>query len=145
MEQERVHYRRYTPSRLSQPETNNLRKKNQLQREEGSGFRDKLIVQGIISAVILAVVLVMGLVDHPRAESVRTNLASAISDQTTPDQVVVEVRRLLSLDDDIYPAYSEYAEPAIRIDEDLLRELLDWTAEEDLKSIAPEPTAQPEL
>ena len=112
---ERVHYRRYTPSRLyDAPKAQNrplvpdsISAQSAVAdtagwpgsakpMKESSGFREKLIIQGIISAIILAAVLVLSIVDNPHAMSVRGNLSQAISGHITAEQVAVEVNRFLA-------------------------------------------------
>ena len=95
---ERVHYRRYSPSRLH--ETNQQRPELPVSYKNGtgtpSGFREKLIVQGIISAIILAVVLALNIVDNPQAINIRNNLNQAISGHITAEQVADEVNNFLT-------------------------------------------------
>ena len=103
---ERVHYRRYTPSRLhshQRPQpvmeydepSHTTPKPKQSETSESGGFREKFIVQGIISGVILAVILVFSMVDDPQVANIRANLSLALSDHITAEQVSIEVRRLL--------------------------------------------------
>ena len=102
---ERVHYRRHMPSRLHSPkqhlqpvieyETTVNSKPKQSDTQESGGFREKFIVQGIISGIILAVILVFSMVDDPQVVNIRANLSQALSDHITAQQVAVEVNRLL--------------------------------------------------
>ena len=101
---ERVHYRRHTPSRLHNHKPVLDRGAYHVQHNptpvqpashESGGFREKLIVQGIISGLIFAVVLALGMMDNPQAASIRINLNQAISDHITAEQVATEVHRFL--------------------------------------------------
>jgi len=106
MKMDRVHYRRHTPSQLHTsrpaPERSSYQVHNKNQhtqstapQSENGGFREKLIVQGIISGVIFAVILILGMVDDPQAVSIRANLNQAISDHVTAEQVSTEIHRFL--------------------------------------------------
>ena len=184
---DRVHYRRYTPSKLQRSlppgaaERNAYREQNsQYQRPvaaEGAdtdGFREKIIVQGIISGIILAVVLVLNMADNPWASDLRGNLGGAISYHITAEQLAFEVRRVLGdgsalggqnvyIDNpdsvpmeglmlpqetaDVQlgaPAPGEHT-PSGRIDEDVLREIIGRAEGDDLQTTAPEPILLPEL
>ena len=103
MQMERVHYRRYTPSRLQGQQRShrilddNLSNVRPVKRSgaEKIGFREKLIVQGIISGIILAVVLVLSMIQGSQVMVIQTNLNKAISEHITAQQVAREVNRFL--------------------------------------------------
>jgi hypothetical protein len=125
--------------------------------EPKEGFKDRLVAQGIISGIILMVVLILRLTDHPYAVDVRASLNNALSGTVTTEQVADEVRRLLAIGEETVlpvqipvqlPVQSEVPEEAepfatTRIDEDVLRELSEWT--DDLQPTAPDPMDLPEL
>jgi len=96
---ERVHYRRYTPSKLQgQPQPISDQKLLYAQppiKSEKIGFREKLIVQGIISGIILAVVLALSMIQDPQAMRIRVDLSRAISEHITAEQVAGEIHRFL--------------------------------------------------
>ena len=106
---ERVHYRRYTPSKLhNEPhdfeiesdyrhESNNERNHNyQNDKQNGqNSFVEKLIVQGMISGIILAVVLLFGIIDNAHTANIRRDLSHALSGNITAEQVAGEVNRFL--------------------------------------------------
>ncbi|MCL2421167.1 MAG: hypothetical protein FWD03_04850 [Defluviitaleaceae bacterium] len=103
---ERVHYRRHSPSQLRTTPPAAERKSYHVPHSptpapsssaspEKASFREKLIVQGIISGIIFAVVLALGVIDNPQAAIIQTNLSQAISDHITAEQVAVEFNRLL--------------------------------------------------
>ena len=108
---ERVHYRRYTPSKLHsyrQPQPisdHNLQQHVQPEqppKPERIGFREKLIVQCIISGIILAVVLAISMVHNPQIISIRNGLNQAISEHITVEQVAAEVHRLLGNEHQVF-------------------------------------------
>jgi len=166
---ERVHYRRYAPSKLNssapQPErVTEYYSEAYPEAEEKGGFLEKLIVQGIISGVIFAVVLVIGMLDNPQAVGIRNNLSEAISAHTTAEQVAAEVRRFLGEEDlsalageavyiesvpepalPVIPAIPDTQITAPRIDEEMMREVFGESEGDDLQTTAPEPIALPEL
>jgi len=143
---ERAHYRQYTPSRMngySEPPP-----------EEPSGFQEKLIVQGIICGILLAVVLALGFTESTWTLGVKTSLQQAITDNITAEQVAEEVRRVLGSEtqlagvavhtEEVYEAH----ETTGRIDEDVLREIIGFTEDSEgdsLQTTAPEPIILPEL
>jgi len=132
-------------------------KDNKDDTPETISFREKLIVQGIISGIIFTVVLVLNLTDHPQAANIVTNLNQAISGNITIEQVAIEVRRFLgedlgdadtpigydALEFQSLPIEGQTVAP--RIDEDMLREIFGWTDSDDLQTTAPEPITLPEL
>jgi hypothetical protein len=133
-----------------------MQEENERQEDRaGHGLRDKLIIQGIICAVMLAAVMVLCLIDHPRAAAVRVSLSSAVAGNVTAGQVTEEIRkRFFNREPDEInleaPPAEVIAAPVLhtvpRIDEDVLHELHSRTADDDelKKSSAPEPTAMPE-
>ena len=165
---ERVHYRRHTPSKLGQndgePQKYEPRTSNPVEAE-GNEFVEKLIMQGIISGIILAAVLLINLIDSPMTMGIRNSLNEAITEHITAEQVATEVRRFLGdpmpatyVDyDTTIPIYTPTTEPIVnpnielsprdnpRIDEDMLREILGYTEIDDLQSTAPESIIPPEL
>ena len=162
---ERVHYRKYTPSKLHTAYTPPERPA--ARPAPPSDFREKLIVQGIISGIIFAVVLLITVVDNPLVSGIRGNLGQAISSHITAEEVAGEISRFLGDIGDIplpgAPVYVETAPtipeapvvsdlpaapvmpetPTGRIDEDMLREMLGDT--DDLQTTAPGPMTMPEL
>ena len=100
---DRVHYRRYTPSRLRsslpEPEPSGGFADDHFDQQSigprepvTKSYLEKLIVQGIISGIILAVVLAVNMTDHPR---IQTSLNQAISSHVTAEQVAAEFNRFL--------------------------------------------------
>lgn len=135
---DRVHYRRHTPSRLHSDfheperpkdrsihrpmfqnhENSHFTRQIKPDKPDKAGFREKVIVQGIISGIIFTVVLVLNLADHPQASNITNNLNQAISRNITLEQVAVEVRRFLGEDFPFLgePAYIESADTPIGYD-----------------------------
>ena len=173
---ERTHYRQHTPSRLytSRPmadksEEHNVRQYPSTRHSETAastgGIREKLIVQGIISGVILAVVLAFSLTDNPQTTAILINLNRALSTHITVEQVVDGINRFLeeSLPFEWEAAYTENLsifEPESlpteytplegqltvpRIDENMMRELLGESENDYIQTTAPEPITLPEL
>ena len=165
---ERVHYRRYAPSRLEPNVVRQAPVHSTQAAESGSScsLAEKFIIQGIISGIILAVVLFLSIVDNPHAMGIRGNLSQAISGHITAEQVAAEINRLLELPVEGLPilpapAYAEeipqftepealpYAEMPVdaapRIDEDIFREIFGYTDGDNLQTTAPEPMIIPEL
>ena len=153
---ERVHYRRHMPSKLHNrhiPERPPARHVVHTENppEERANITEKIIVQGIISAIILSVVLVLSIVDNPRVEGIRENLGHALSANVTTEQVAAEISRFFEIPVDIGPVYVETPAErpaeimAPRIDEDMLRELFGQDDGESLQPTAPGPIMSPEL
>ena len=113
---ERVHYRRYTASKLhsSLPapervgERNAYRERYMVNQHAGlakmakeaevadsGGFREKFIVQGIICGIIFAVVLLINMTENAWALDLRASLSEAITYHVRAEQVASEVRRIL--------------------------------------------------
>jgi hypothetical protein len=121
------------------------------ERVGSEGFREKLIMQGIISGIILMAVLILRLTDHPQAAGIRTNLSHALAGNITVDQMAAEAQRVMlaigigeSAPAQAGAQYSEPTPPAsTRIDESVLRDLSEWT--DDLQTTAPDPIVIPEL
>jgi len=135
---EREYYRRYTPSRLYE--------KPQAPAVKTNDYREKLIVQGIISGIILTVVLFLSVVDNPWTLDMRIQLGQAISGHISAEQVAGQLRVVLGGETETsqLPAEPLEAAPSGRIDEDILREL-GISEVEELKITAPEPMIPPEL
>ena len=161
---ERAHYRRYTPSKMhtitSIPERIADGSAYQVQQvqpagAETGGVIEKLIVQGIISGIILAAVLILSFTNHPQASDILTNLSQAISGHISAEHVAAEVRRFLGEETPNLmrgPVYTEAPvtdRPQIlttpRIDEEILQEVLGIRDGSDLQTTAPEPIVLPEL
>jgi len=126
---ERVHYRRYTPSKLpntfqGQDKANfgdksryaeqqftepqyadsrhiashyRERHHSESQGSAAKGGREKLIIQGIVSGMIFASVLMVSIMDNPRATGIKSDLNQAISNHVTAEQVATEVTRILEI------------------------------------------------
>jgi hypothetical protein len=110
-----------------------------------SPIKEKLIVQSIISIIILAIVFLICLIDHPRVESVRISLHNAISGHVTVEQVTTELGRLFT------SGRTDISGDGLPIPDfqnmGILYDLNSWTAEEtdeSKKSTTPGPTAIPE-
>ena len=175
MERERVHYRRYTPSRLHSTAHQDdfiLQEPVQAVQEveaDTVSIAEKLIIQGIISGIILAVVLLLNVVNIPHTAGIRASLNEALSGHVSAEHLADEINRLLS--GEILPninlpgtpifvdGINNTPAPAVpdlqvsptppvttRIDEDILREAIGQNeASDSLQTIAPEPMAIPEL
>ena len=179
---ERVHYRRYAPSQLHGPQ---VLEHHEIERPkyaayaapeaevatvsaDSGAFIEKLIVQGIISGIMFAVVLMLLAVDNPWAINMRGSLQTAISGHITAEQAAAEVRRFMgegenlagsdvsnyiddvpeqpaAPDDTVMPLPVEFPEPVTRIDEDILNDILGHTEGDDLQTTAPGPMIMPEL
>jgi len=168
---ERVHYRKYTPSKLKRDDADSTKFHSYPTSEaavpEKNSFVEKLVMQGIISGIILAVVLVLNLLDNSVAVGIRNSLNVAIAEHITAEQVAAEVHRILGVPAPSHAEYLDYeiiipsnnpvtgpiVNPNIelspeanpRIDEDMLREILGYTDTNDLQPTAPESMIPPEL
>ena len=151
---ERVHYRRYAPSRLNSYATAGSHPAyyTPAEPESDGSFKEKLIMQGIISGIILTVVLALNLVNFPQAARIRESLSQALRGTVSMEQIAQEANRIFNFGEDgaiVIDGFlpqapteqaPEYTVP--RIDEDVLRELAGY---DDLKSQTPAPITLPEF
>jgi hypothetical protein len=78
---ERVHYRRVTPSYGAAPAER--RRPAAPPDTEPSGFRERIIIQGIVSGVMLAVILALCLLNSQWTAQARAGLEQALDGHTT--------------------------------------------------------------
>ena len=146
---DRVHYRKYSPSRLHTKQER-WDSREEAPKVKSSAFVERLIVQGIISGIIFAVVLALSIVDNPRVGDIRASLGYAVSSHISMEQAALEIDRFLGGSTEEYIHSPEVVPvmpqaPTTRIDEEILLEILGYPEGDSLQTTAPGPIILPEL
>lgn len=91
---ERVHYRRVSPPRTGSPAGRDTfdRSRYGPAESEASGYREKLILQGIVSGLILVFILLACLIENRLTGYVKSNLRLALDGWTTAENIMTEVQ-----------------------------------------------------
>ena len=121
-----MHYRRHSPSKLKESAershaptfTPRPQPKSREVKLAKSDFKEKLIVQGIISGIIMAVLLALSFADNQATAGIKTNLNAALSEHISAEQVATEMQRFLGdmpLSVPLMPEYTSQEIPSAEI------------------------------